>query len=138
MSNIIINNKYTGAKSWEKLLEFYFDTQLQHNTSYEKLREKAKAFTKQITNTEKIILLETHILKDLFVFPESISLKEETNFIIGFNNFLTAIQDYINNTEVKKFEGSKRMASPPLKAYELVGMNKDLKPYKSDYTYLFE
>ncbi|MFT3675989.1 MAG: hypothetical protein QM781_08845 [Chitinophagaceae bacterium] len=128
---------------WKDLLTYYFDANLDYRSTLEIYQEKADQFVMdhqlRDKNAKALLDVRSAMNEDLYVFTDETDQVDIFNFLLGFDNFFLSVKQNITNKKSTKFQRSKRLASPPLKAYEQVGHNKDLSDYKMNrFDYILE
>ena len=132
MQNVTLNERAPVANNslWKNLLSSFFDGKLDYRSTAESYNKKAVEFiNRHLLNDEtasKLWTVKSAMDPELYIFPENFDDVRKFNFLVGFDNFVVAIKQALEKTSSLKFERAERQASPPLKAYDQVGHNKEL------------
>lgn len=116
---------------------------LDFGSSYEDYKKEASIFLNGCTLADKAKLMSSDLKLNenvIIEYPKNTSSIEIFEHNVGFYNFYTAVKNNLEDYESTflDFKGSDRQKSPPLKAYEFVGHNKELDVSKIGYSYLYK
>ena len=137
---VTLNNN--TLQMFGNIFKSFVDSGLNQSSSYEEFEKKAESFINlhpNVNSNDLSLILPFNISQ--YNFDSNFSESDKINFIVSFKNYLTALENVIDNYKPidKKYEGMKRQVSPPYEEYHYVGHNElEITPTDSSYGLLFE